>query len=420
MPSVTKWKVVPPSISSGARGWWVSTNTGTWYGGFGPHQPFQVVVGPGPADRAEHVAAEDPGAEVGEAGGRELLVDAGAAFAAAVHLLEGAGREDPFVQRHAADAERMVDALRRAGAVAVGGDAEAVDPESGHGRGSFPRMSIDLGRIGRERTTTSRHRERTMARIESKLAALGLVLPAPLKAPPGVVLPFTMVRIVGTRAIVSGHGPLNADGSLAQPLGKVGSDLTRRAGLRRGAAHRARDPRQPAARPRRPRPHHRLDAGLRHGELGAGLRSPAGGDQRLQRARHRAVRARGRRPSAQRRRPVRAAVLHPGRDRGRGRVPAPEHRAARRRGPATTTTIGRCPRFSMPPSPTPRPTRCRGRATPTPRPRPARRPGACTTTTRRPSTACAARCMRAARSRALVRQHGQRDRRLGRAGRGPT
>jgi hypothetical protein len=29
-----------------------------------------------------------------------------------------------------------------------------------------------------------------MARIESKLAALGLVLPAPLKAPPGVVLPF--------------------------------------------------------------------------------------------------------------------------------------------------------------------------------------------------------------------------------------
>ena len=54
----------------------------------------------------------------------------------------------------------------------------------------------------------------------------------------------------------------------------------------------------------------------------------------------------------------------------------------------------------MPPSPTPRPTRCRGRATPTPRPRPARRPGACTTTTRRPSTACAARCMRAGRSRA--------------------
>ena len=65
-----------------------------------------------------------------------------------------------------------------------------------------------------------------MAHIESKLAALGLVLPAPLQVPPGVVLPFSMVRIVGSRAVVSGHGPQNVDGSIAQPLGKVGSDLT--------------------------------------------------------------------------------------------------------------------------------------------------------------------------------------------------
>ena len=34
------------------------------------------------------------------------------------------------------------------------------------------------------------------------------------------------MRIVGKRAIVSGHGPTNLDGSLAEPLGKVGSDLT--------------------------------------------------------------------------------------------------------------------------------------------------------------------------------------------------
>ena len=65
-----------------------------------------------------------------------------------------------------------------------------------------------------------------MARIEARLTALGLVLPAPLQVPPGVVLPFAMVRIVGNRAVVSGHGPQNADGSLAQPLGKVGADLT--------------------------------------------------------------------------------------------------------------------------------------------------------------------------------------------------
>ena len=41
IPSVTKWKVVPPSIGTGSRGWWVSTNTGRWYGGSSPHQPRQ-------------------------------------------------------------------------------------------------------------------------------------------------------------------------------------------------------------------------------------------------------------------------------------------------------------------------------------------------------------------------------------------
>jgi len=40
------------------------------------------------------------------------------------------------------------------------------------------------------------------------------------------VLPFPWVRIVGTRALISGHGPTDADGSLAQPLGKVGRDVS--------------------------------------------------------------------------------------------------------------------------------------------------------------------------------------------------
>ena len=65
-----------------------------------------------------------------------------------------------------------------------------------------------------------------MSAIESRLAALGLTLPAALKLPPGLVLPFAMVRVVGSRAIVSGHGPQQTDGSLAQPLGKVGLELT--------------------------------------------------------------------------------------------------------------------------------------------------------------------------------------------------
>jgi len=65
-----------------------------------------------------------------------------------------------------------------------------------------------------------------MARIEAKLLALGLVLPPPTIAPKGVLLPFQFVRIIGDRALISGHGPQNADGSIAAPLGKVGRDVT--------------------------------------------------------------------------------------------------------------------------------------------------------------------------------------------------
>lgn len=65
-----------------------------------------------------------------------------------------------------------------------------------------------------------------MARIEDRLAALGLVLPAPIKAPADVVLPFRFVHVVGRRAVVSGHGPQNADGTIAEPLGKLGRPLT--------------------------------------------------------------------------------------------------------------------------------------------------------------------------------------------------
>ncbi len=61
--------------------------------------------------------------------------------------------------------------------------------------------------------------------IEAKLEALGLVLPEPLKAP-GMRLPYANVRVRGNRAYIAGHGPQNPDGSVAHPLGKVGSDLT--------------------------------------------------------------------------------------------------------------------------------------------------------------------------------------------------
>jgi len=65
-----------------------------------------------------------------------------------------------------------------------------------------------------------------MSGIDKRLAELGIVLPQPLQLPPGAVLPFPWVRVRGQRALISGHGPTNADGSLARPLGKVGRDVT--------------------------------------------------------------------------------------------------------------------------------------------------------------------------------------------------
>jgi hypothetical protein len=65
-----------------------------------------------------------------------------------------------------------------------------------------------------------------MSRIEDKLRNLGLVLPPPTQPPPRLILPFQFVRVVGNRALFSGHGPQDPDGSLAMPLGKLGRELT--------------------------------------------------------------------------------------------------------------------------------------------------------------------------------------------------
>jgi enamine deaminase RidA (YjgF/YER057c/UK114 family) len=62
-------------------------------------------------------------------------------------------------------------------------------------------------------------------KIEAKLAEMGLTLPEPMQEPQGMRLPFAQVRVRGNRAYISGHGPLNADGSLAQPRGKVGAEV---------------------------------------------------------------------------------------------------------------------------------------------------------------------------------------------------
>jgi hypothetical protein len=68
-------------------------------------------------------------------------------------------------------------------------------------------------------------------KIEQRIAELDLVLPAALQIPPGIDVPLVMVKIIGTRVIVSGHGPQNDDGSIAQPLGQVGGEVTLEQGI---------------------------------------------------------------------------------------------------------------------------------------------------------------------------------------------
>ena len=65
-----------------------------------------------------------------------------------------------------------------------------------------------------------------MTDISAKIAELGLVLPAAPVMPKGVVLPFPPVLVRGDRVFISGHGPQNADGTLAGPFGQVGVDVT--------------------------------------------------------------------------------------------------------------------------------------------------------------------------------------------------
>jgi len=69
-------------------------------------------------------------------------------------------------------------------------------------------------------------------RVEAKLEELGLTLPEPPKLLTGVQLSFAWVRVHQDRAYIAGQGPLNPDGSIAEPLGKVGVDLSVEEGYR--------------------------------------------------------------------------------------------------------------------------------------------------------------------------------------------
>jgi enamine deaminase RidA (YjgF/YER057c/UK114 family) len=62
--------------------------------------------------------------------------------------------------------------------------------------------------------------------VRDRLNALGLPLPGVPVMPPSVATTFSWVRVVGDRVLVSGHGPLDSDGSPAGPFGRVPDEVS--------------------------------------------------------------------------------------------------------------------------------------------------------------------------------------------------
>lgn len=65
-----------------------------------------------------------------------------------------------------------------------------------------------------------------MSKIDRRLEELGITLPRPWALPSSVVIPASLIRVRGKRVMISGHVPTNADGSLAEPLGRVGAEVS--------------------------------------------------------------------------------------------------------------------------------------------------------------------------------------------------
>ena len=102
-------------------------------GRVGAPPPVPRLVRPWPAHRAEHVPAEDPPADVIEAGGDEVVVEARLAPIGAGHLRAGPGRKDPVVQVGSAPAQGVLQVLARSRHVAVDRHGDVVGTKAGDG-----------------------------------------------------------------------------------------------------------------------------------------------------------------------------------------------------------------------------------------------------------------------------------------------
>ena len=184
-----------------------------------------------------------------------------------------------------------------------------------------------------------------MGAIEDRLAELGLELPAPPAAPPGVELPFEFVRVHGDLAYVSGHGPLDGDRVLV--TGSVGGEVTVEQGYE---AARATALSMFASLKAELGELDRVTAWIKllgFVKCAEGFNATPAGDQRLQRSDPRAVGRRGPPlPLGHRRR--RAPVRDAGRGRGRRRDRLTSRCGS---GDRSARVTGRADRLPRPPAP---------------------------------------------------------------------
>ena len=91
-----------------------------------------LAIAPGSTYRPEHVPTHDGGAHTRSPLREVLVIDPRVAAVIADHLPSAAGGEDPFVELHAPETERMVEILVGPSGVPVERDREVSNEQSGH------------------------------------------------------------------------------------------------------------------------------------------------------------------------------------------------------------------------------------------------------------------------------------------------
>jgi hypothetical protein len=137
---------------------------------------FPVPVWPGTPVGIEHVATQNPRADIARAARGKIVIYTGGAGTSPVHLLKSVGGKEPFMQLHAAFADGIFQTLVWAGSEAVDGNRETRYAQFAHIHFSFeisplyvllptPKFSVDCGFVAIADTTNSLTRFNVLGKI---------------------------------------------------------------------------------------------------------------------------------------------------------------------------------------------------------------------------------------------------------------